>query len=121
MLRMMCKSKIHRAVVTEANLKYNGSITIDSRLMEEADILPGEIVMVVNLNTGARFETYVIEGKTNSGVIGLNGGAARLGQVGDELIIISYGFLNESEIKKFKPKFIQVNNKNKIARLYSLR
>ena len=121
MLRMMCKSKIHRATVSEANLKYEGSITIDSKLMEAADILAGEMVMVVNLHTGDRFQTYVIEGKRNSGIIGLNGGAARLGQVGDELIIISCGFMNESEVMNLKPKFIKVNNKNKIVRRHSLR
>jgi aspartate 1-decarboxylase len=121
MLRMMCKSKIHRAVVTEANLKYEGSITIDTKLMEAADMLAGEMVMVVNLNTGDRFHTYVIEGKRNSGIIGLNGGAARLGQAGDELIIISYGFMNESELVRLKPKFIQVNSKNKIIRRHSLK
>ncbi len=120
MLRMMCKSKIHKPIVTQTNLKYKGSITIDAKLIEAADILPGEIVLVVNINTGIRFETYVIKGKPNSGVIGLNGGAARLGELGDELIVISYGFFNEQEIKNLKPKLIVVNNKNKIVRKCSL-
>ncbi len=120
MLRLMCKSKIHKAIVTQTNLKYMGSITIDSKLMEEANILPGEIVLVVNINTGGRFETYVIKGKRNSGIIGLNGGSARLGEVGDELIIISYGFLSDSEIKDLKPKVVLVNTENKIVRLGSL-
>ncbi|MFH1783810.1 MAG: aspartate 1-decarboxylase [bacterium] len=117
---MMCKSKIQKATVTQANLNYTGSITIDSKLMDAADILPGEMVLVVNVNTGARFETYAIKGKANSGIIGLNGAAARLGEVGDQLIIISYGFFSEEEIKKLKASLIIVNSRNKITRKGSL-
>ncbi|MFN3966763.1 MAG: aspartate 1-decarboxylase [Endomicrobiia bacterium] len=113
MLRFVCKSKIQNATVTEKNIKYSGSIKIDSALLEKADILPYEIVLVINVNTGARFETYVIPAKKNSGEIGLQGGAARLGEIGDKLIIISYGFLDSEEIKKYKPKIILVNEKNR--------
>ena len=116
MLRYMCKSKIHRAVVTQANLKYMGSITIDSRLLKEARILPNERVQVLNLNNGTRLETYVMKGKAGSGVICLNGPAAHLGAVGDEIIIVSYGLFKEEELKKFNPKVIFVNKKNKIKK-----
>jgi len=113
---MMLKSKIHRATVTDTDLKYTGSITIDERLMREADIVPYEIVQVVNINTGVRFETYVIKGRKNSGVIELNGGAARLGEKGDELIIISYAFLEEETLNHHKPRIVFVNSKNKITK-----
>jgi len=113
MLRLICKSKIQNLTVTEKNIKYSGSIKIDTALLEQADILPNEIVLVVNVNTGARFETYVIPGKKNSGVVGLQGGAARLGEIGDKLIIISYGFLSSEEVKKYKPKVILVDEKNR--------
>lgn len=113
MLRYMCKSKIHRAIVTEANLKYMGSITIDNLLLKEARILPNERVQVLNLNNGTRFETYTMKGKAGSGVICLNGPAAHLGAVGDEVIIVSYGLFNKEELKKFKPRIIFVNKKNR--------
>lgn len=116
MLRYMCKSKIHRATVTEANLKYMGSITIDKRLLKAADILAYERVQVVNLNNGTRFETYVLEGKAGSGVICLNGPAARWGEVGDEVIIISYALMREEELKNFKARIIFVDKKNRIRR-----
>ncbi len=112
MFRHMMKSKIHRARVTEANLHYIGSITIDSRLMEEANILPDEKVQIVNNNNGARLETYVIAGEPDSGVICLNGAAARLVQVGDEIIIISYGIYSEDEIRNYTPKIVFVNELN---------
>lgn len=117
MFRTMLKSKIHRAVLTEANLNYTGSITIDSDLMEAADILPFEQVQVVNNNNGARFETYVIEGERGSGVICLNGAAARLGQPGDILIILSYVQIAEADARDYKPKLVFTNEKNKIAKL----
>lgn len=113
-LRRMLKSKIHRAKVTEANLKYQGSITIDSYLLEQADILPHEEVQVVNNNNGERFLTYVIAGPKHSGVICLNGAAARLVQIDDEVIIISYALLPEAEVRAYKPKILFVNDKNKI-------
>lgn len=106
MFRMMMKSKLHRATVTEANLNYIGSITIDKDLMENADILPNEKVQVVNNNNGARFETYVIEGPRKSGVICLNGAAARLVQPGDKVIIISYALLEDKEARSYRPKII---------------
>jgi len=113
MLRMMCKSKIQKATVTETNLEYEGSIAIDRNIMVKADILPYEIVLVVNLNTGARFETYAIPAGNNSGVIGLQGGAARLGQVKDKLIIISYAFIEEEKAKGYEPKVVFLDEKNK--------
>jgi len=113
MLRMMCKSKIQQATVTETNLEYEGSIAIDRNIMVRADILPHEIVLIVNLNTGARFETYVIPARKNSGVIGLQGGAARLGEAGDKLIIISYGFVEEAKAKVHKPKIVFLDEKNR--------
>lgn len=112
MFRMMMKSKIHKAIVTEANLKYVGSVTIDEELMEAADILPNEKVQIVNNNNGARMETYVITGARNSGVICLNGAAARLVQVGDEVIIISYAMLSDEAAHKYNPKVVFVNEKN---------
>ena len=112
MQRIMCKSKIHRAVVTDANLNYEGSITIDEALMEAADLLPYERVQIVNNNNGARFETYVIRGKRNSGTICLNGAAARLVQPGDIVIVISYMLVNQEDLHAFKPKIIAVDSQN---------
>jgi aspartate 1-decarboxylase len=108
----LLKSKIHRAVVTKADLHYEGSITIDSALMKKADILPYEQVDVLNINNGARFTTYAIEGK--KGVIGINGAAARLAQEGDLVIICSYGRMEKKEAKKFKPIVLQMDAKNRI-------
>jgi aspartate 1-decarboxylase len=116
MLVTICKSKIHRATVTEADLNYEGSITIDKDLMDAALILPHEKVQVLNLNNGARFETYVLVAEANSGTICLNGPAARLGEVGDILIIVSYCDLEFEEAKKYKPKVIYVDLKNKIMK-----
>ena len=116
MQRMMCKSKIHRATVTGADLNYMGSITIDPELMEAADLLEYEQVHVVNINNGARFETYVIAGEAGSGVICLNGAAARLAQPGDKVIIISYGQYAEAEMQEFRPVFIFVDEANRITR-----
>ena len=103
MFLQLLKSKIHRAIVTEANLNYVGSITIDEAIMEAADILEGERVQIVNNHNGARFETYVITGERNSGVIGLNGAAARHVQIGDVLIIMAYAFMTPEEARVFKP------------------
>ena len=116
MLIAVCKSKIHRAVVTEADLNYEGSITIDENLMKEANLLPYELVQVLNQNNGERFETYVIKGKAGLGVICLNGPAARLGQVGDILLVISYCLLTEIRAKKHKPKLVYVDEKNRIIK-----
>lgn len=113
MFRHMMKSKIHKARVTEANLNYVGSITIDSFLMEKSDILPNEKVQVVNNYNGARLETYVIPGEPHSGMICLNGAAARLVQVGDEIIIISYGLYTEEETRNHSPKIVFVDGDNR--------
>ncbi|MBF7082803.1 aspartate 1-decarboxylase [Desulfallas sp. Bu1-1] len=117
MLLTMFKSKIHRAVVTQADLNYVGSITIDEALMEAADILPNEKVQVVNNNNGARFETYVIPGPRDSGVICLNGAAARLVQPGDVVIIITYAMMNRDEARNFKPTVVLVDENNKITKI----
>lgn len=114
MLIYMCKSKIHRATVTDANLNYEGSITIDKKLMDAASILPFERVQVLNINTGERAETYVIEGDYDSGTICCNGALARMVQNGDLLIIVAYGLLDESEAKHFVPKVVYVNDQNQI-------
>jgi aspartate 1-decarboxylase len=116
MLRIMYKSKIHSATVTDANLSYKGSITIDAKLLEAADIFPGERVQIVNLNNGSRVETYVIEGEKDSGTICMNGAAARWAQPGDRIIIISYCLIESREASTFKPKVIIVDDKNKIKK-----
>lgn len=111
----MFKSKIHRAKVTEANLNYVGSISIDADLMAKADILENEKVQVLNLNNGARFETYAIPAEKKSGTICVNGAAARLVQKGDMVIIISYALMEKNEAKNFDPTVIVVDENNKIA------
>ena len=116
MLIQICKAKIHRATVTEARLDYEGSITIDSKIMHKAGIFPFEKVQVVNLNNGERFETYVIQGKSGSGTICLNGPAARLGQVGDQVIVIAYAGLEPKEAQSFKPKLVYLDSKNRIKK-----
>ncbi len=114
MMINLFKSKIHRATVTEANLNYVGSITIDEALMEAAGIIENERVQVVNINNGARLETYVIKGERNSGVICLNGAAARLVQPGDKVIIMAYCWVDKDEAEKLKPKVVFVDENNKI-------
>jgi aspartate 1-decarboxylase len=114
-MRMMLKSKIHRAKVTDANINYEGSITIDRKLMKEADILPYEQVHVLNINNGARFTTYAIEGGEGSGEICLNGAAARLGVKGDIVIILTYTQIPEEQMKDYRPKIVHVNEKNEIV------
>lgn len=109
------KSKIHRATVTEANLNYVGSITIDEDLMDAANIYEGERVQIVNNNNGERIETYVIRGERGSGTICLNGAAARKVQVGDIIIIIAYGFLTTEEVKDFKPSAIFPDANNRLV------
>lgn len=115
MYRCMLKAKIHRVVLTDANLNYVGSITIDRDLLEAADILPYERVQVVNNNNGARFETYVIEGEPGSGQVCLNGAAARLGQPGDILIILTYVQVEEEKAREHKPRVVFVDEKNRIV------
>ncbi|MBP3964508.1 aspartate 1-decarboxylase [Paenibacillus lignilyticus] len=113
MFRTMMKSKLHRATVTEANLNYVGSITIDEDLMDLADLWPNEKVQIVNNNNGARLETYVITGPRGSGVICLNGAAARLVQPGDNVIIIGYGMMTDEEARTYKPKVVILDAGNK--------
>jgi aspartate 1-decarboxylase len=114
MFRIILKSKIHRATVTEANLQYEGSITIDSDLMKAAGIIEYEKVEVLNLNNGNRLETYAIQGKAGSGVICLNGPAARGACVGDLVIIVAYAIIDDSGSASLKPKIIKVNERNSI-------
>jgi len=115
MLRTIYKSKIQGAMVTEANLEYVGSITIDEDLLDAADIIPNERVQVVNLNNGSRLETYVIPGRKGSGTICMNGGTARWAVVGDRILVISYAMMEAKDAVVFKPKVIFVNEKNKIT------
>jgi len=114
MFRIMLRSKIHWATVTEIKLNYEGSITIDEELIKEVGFLPGERVEVFNVNNGARFATYVIPGKAGSGTICLNGAAARLAEVGDKLIIVSYVLATEEEARNMKPKIVRLDEKNRI-------
>ena len=114
MLRSMLKSKIHRATITGADLNYEGSLTIDSRLMEAADLLPLEQIMVYNISNGSRFDTYVIKGERGSGSICLNGAAARKGSPGDLIIIASYGSYSKDEIAGGKSILVWVDAKNKL-------
>lgn len=114
-MRIMFKSKIHRARVTGANIDYEGSITIDSRLMEAADILPYEQVQVLNVNNGARFTTYAIGGEPGSGDICINGAAARLATRGDIVIILTYCHVEEEQAQHFTPKVVHVNAQNAIV------
>jgi aspartate 1-decarboxylase len=112
MQRSMMKSKIHRATVTDANLAYMGSVTIDQALMDAADLLEYERVHVLDINNGARFETYVIAGQRASGTICLNGAAARLVQPGDKVIIISYGQYEDAELSEYHPVVVNVDDDN---------
>lgn len=117
MFRTMYKSKIHRATVTDANLNYVGSITLDRDLMDAADIYESEKVQIVNNNNGARFETYVIPGERGSGIVCLNGAAARLSHPGDIIIIISYGMFEDKEAREVKPLAVLVDADNKILEI----
>ncbi|MFF9373253.1 aspartate 1-decarboxylase [Streptomyces griseoluteus] len=117
MFRTMFKSKIHRATVTQADLHYVGSVTIDAELLEAADLLPGELVHIVDVTNGARLETYVIEGERGSGVIGINGAAAHLVQPGDLVIIISYAQVSDAEARELKPRVVHVDAGNRIVAL----
>ena len=117
MKRIMFKSKIHRATITQAELHYEGSLTIDTELMDAADLLPYEKVSIVNINNGERLETYIIPGERGSKTICLNGAAARKGAVGDRIIIISYATMSEEEARTYKPTIVLVNEKNDIIEL----
>ncbi|MBF6165183.1 MULTISPECIES: aspartate 1-decarboxylase [Nocardia] len=119
MLRTMMKSKIHRATVTHADLHYVGSVTVDQDLLDAADLLEGEQVCIVDIDNGARLETYVIAGERGSGVIGINGAAAHLVHPGDLVILIAYGQLNEQEIAEYDPKVVFVDERNRPVELGS--
>jgi aspartate 1-decarboxylase len=118
-MRTMLKSKIHRARVTDADLQYEGSITLDPILMEAADILPFERVHVLDITNGARLETYAIEGERGRGEVAINGAAAHLIHKGDLVIVLSYGPVSEEEARRFLPKLVYVDEKNRIVRLGS--
>jgi len=115
MMRWMCKSKIHRVTITEANLNYEGSITVDEVLLDAANIVPYEMVQVLNINNGQRLETYAIPGPKNSGVICLNGAAARCGMPGDKVIILSTAFVEEAAVPSYAPCVIFVDAKNRMV------
>lgn len=117
MLRTLFKSKIHRATVTQADLHYVGSVTIDADLLDAADLLPGELVHIVDITNGARLETYVIEGERGSGVIGINGAAAHLVHPGDLVIIISYAQVTDAEARQLRPRVVHVDGGNRIVSL----
>ena len=117
MMRIMMKSKIHRATVTQADLDYVGSVTLDAALMEAADLLEGEQVAIVDITNGARIETYVIPGERGSGVIGINGAAAHLVHPGDLVIIMSYAVLSDSEARSLEPRVVHVDEQNRIVKL----
>ena len=112
----MLKAKIQRATITDADLNYEGSLTIDKELLDAVDVRPYERVMVYNINNGERFETYAIEGEPGSGVIGLNGAAARKGLVGDLIIIVTYASFSEEELSDYNPKIVLLNKSNKIKK-----
>jgi aspartate 1-decarboxylase len=116
MQRHLMKSKIHRATITSADLHYEGSLTVDEDLLDAADLRTHEEVQVVNVNNGARFSTYVIPGPRGSGVLQLNGAAARLGMAGDLVIVISYGAFDEAEAARHHPTVVFVDDKNRIVR-----
>ena len=119
MQRVMMKSKIHRATVTQADVDYVGSVSIDSALMEAADLLEGEQVAIVDVTNGARLETYVIPAPAGSGMIGINGAAARLVHEGDLVIIISYGMFDDSEARTLEPRVVHVDANNRVVKLGS--
>ncbi len=115
MLLTMMKAKLHRATVTQADLHYVGSVTVDQDLLDAADLLPGEKVAIVDVTNGARLETYVIPGPRGSGVIGINGAAARLVHVGDLVILIAYGLMEDREAREREPKVVFVDSANRIV------
>jgi aspartate 1-decarboxylase len=117
MLRTMLKSKIHRATVTQADLHYVGSVTVDADLLDAADLLPGEQVAIVDVSNGARLETYVIAGERGSGVIGINGAAAHLVHPGDLVILISYGQMEDAEARAYRPRIVHVDAANTMIEL----
>jgi len=115
MRRIMMRSKLHRVTVTEADLHYVGSLTLDRDLMDAADLLPNEKVQIVAIDTGARLETYVIEGERGSGVVCINGAAARLVQPGDTVIVIAYGEMDDAEAREYRPHVVLVDGHNRVV------
>ncbi len=114
MLRSMLKSKIHKATITQADLNYNGSLTIDAELMAAVGLIPFEKIEVYNINNGERFNTYTIVGEPGSGIIGLNGAAARKGLVGDRIIIVSYAMYSDDDLTAYRPRIVILDSRNKI-------
>jgi aspartate 1-decarboxylase len=114
MLRYMLKSKIHRATVTDASLHYEGSLAVDKELLEQVDLQPFERIKIYNINNGERFDTYVIEGAPGTGIISLNGAAARKGVVGDLIIIVSYALYTPEELRDHKPRIIVLDQQNRV-------
>ena len=117
MNRKMLKSKIHGATVTEANLHYVGSVTVDLNLLDAADILPGELVAILDITNGARLETYVIAGERGSGVLGINGAAAHLVHTGDTVVLITYAEMTTDEAKAYRPAVVYVNDRNSVIQV----
>ncbi|MBI3895466.1 MAG: aspartate 1-decarboxylase [Acidobacteria bacterium] len=117
MLRTMMRAKLHGATVTQVDLHYVGSITLDAELMEKLDILPNERVQVLNVNNGARLETYVIPGERGSGVVGLNGAAARLAQLGDKILVVTYALMSDEEARSHRSKVAVLDDHNRIAEI----
>ncbi len=117
MMRTVLKSKIHRATITEAELHYAGSITLDPDLLEAADLLPFEKVLVVNFNNGSRLETYIIVGEKGSGTVGLNGPAVRLGMPGDIVTIMGFATVEDAEIPQIKPRIVLVDERNRVTQV----
>lgn len=118
MLQYMLKSKLHRATVTDANLNYEGSLTIDRQLMDEVGLIPFEKIKVYNINNGERFDTYVIEGPAGSGIIALNGAAARKGLTGDLIIIVSYALYDQAELVDYQPRIVVLDRDNRIVKRF---
>lgn len=118
MYRKLLKAKIHQAVITDKNLYYEGSLTLDREIMEKAGLLPFEAVWIYNLNNGARFETYLLEGE--KGEVILNGAAARLGETGDRIIIVAYAWIEDRELPYFKTRLLYLNEKNEVTQIKSI-
>ncbi len=118
MLQHMLKAKLHRARVTDANLNYEGSLTIDRQLLAAVGLLPYEQIKVYNINNGARFDTYVIEGEAGSGIIALNGAAARMGAPGDLVIIVSYALYDQEELATYQPRIVVLDQDNRIVKSF---
>ena len=117
MFRTMMRAKVHGATLTGANLNYVGSLTLDAAILEQLDLLPNEMVQVLNLNNGARLTTYIIPGEKGSGVVALNGAAARLGQPGDKVLIVAYATMSEEEARQFHPRVALVDDHNRIVEI----